>query len=100
MLMGLLLGEERDNVNTALTSPVSDSTTEMSLIDSDGGGSLSRIVNTALFRVPRIAPPVGLVNCRLTVSSYSSIESSRSGTMTVFGPLSPGPKLTVSLVAT
>ena len=44
------------------------------------GVSLSTIVNTAVFGVPSVAPPVGLVRTRFTVSLVSKSESLSNGT--------------------
>ena len=48
-----------------------------------GAGSLSMMVKTALARVPKLAPPVGLLRLSSTVSLDSLMVSLRMGTATV-----------------
>ena len=57
------------------------------------GKSLSTIVNVAVVWVPNVAPPVGLLKVKLTVSFPSKSESLTIGMITVL-LVSPGPKTT------
>ena len=59
---------------------------------------LSVIVSTAVFCVPSVAPPVGTVSARFTVSLPSTRMSSRIVMFTVFVAVSPSAKLTVWFV--
>ena len=54
-----------------------------------GGTSSFMIVTTAVFGVPRVAPPVGALNVRLTVSSASNTVSPVTETLKVFEVKSP-----------
>ena len=57
-----------------------------------GGTSSLMIVRTAVSGEPRVAPPVGALNVRFTVSSFSTNASGRIGTVkTLF--VSPGPNI-------
>ena len=60
-----------------------------------GAASLSVIVSTAVLGLPSVAPPVGLVRARLTVSFPSAAVSSKIGMLTVLFAVSPLAKLTV-----
>src|SRR5437867_1939010 len=62
-------------------------------------GSLSTMVRTAVLGEPRVAPPVGPLSVRFTVSLPSTRKSSRIGTETVLVTESPSAKLTVMVVA-
>src|SRR5262245_11837374 len=68
-----------------------------------GGGSdvpsLSRIVSTAVLVVPRVAPPVGALSVRFTVSLFSTAASSTIGTVKLFGVVSPAAQVSVPLRA-
>ena len=61
----------------------------------DVGLSSSVIVKTAVLRLPSVAPPVGLLSVRLTVSFPSASVSFRIGILTVLFVVSPSAKLTV-----
>ena len=63
-----------------------------------GAASLSLMVNTAKLGPPNTAPPAGLLNARLTVSSPSYMPSSKMLTVMVL-LVSPFPKLKVTAVA-
>ena len=57
--------------------------------------SLSVMVSTAVLGLPSVAPPVGLLRVRLTVSFASAVVSLMIGMLTVLFAVSPLAKLTV-----
>ena len=56
---------------------------------------LSAMVSTAVLGLPRVAPPVGLLRVRLTVSFASTVVSLMIGMLMVLFAVSPLAKLTV-----
>ena len=70
-------------VNTAGVRPLFPSVTEIFAIESDGIGSLSRIVTNAVCW-PIVAPPVALESCTRNCSSFSNSVSSIVETVNVF----------------
>src|SRR4029453_13730437 len=57
--------------------------------------SLSIMVSTAVLGLPSVAPPVGLLRARLTVSFGSTLVSFTIGILTVLLAVSPLAKVTV-----
>ena len=53
------------------------------------------MVSTAVLGLPSVAPPVGLLRVRLTVSFASAVVSLMIGMLTVLFAVSPLAKLTV-----
>ena len=67
-------------------------------VPADGGGSLSVMVTVA-DAVPRVAPPVAFESVTPNVSFGSSAVSLMTGTVMVFGLVSPSAQVRVPLVA-
>jgi hypothetical protein len=62
------------------------------------GGGTSIMVNTAVLGEPSVAPPVGLLSVRLTVSLPSVALSVKIGTLNVLLAVSPLAQLNVPLL--
>ena len=60
---------------------------------------MSVMVSTAVLGVPSVAPPLGLLKVRLTVSFASAVVSLMIGMLMVLFAVSPSAKLTVGLAA-
>src|SRR5262249_40429715 len=82
------------NVNAAPPAPALPGTSDVNV--GIGFASSFVIVNVAVLGLPSAAPPVGMLNVRLTVSSASATESFTMGMLTVL-LVSPSANVTVVL---